>query len=87
MNDAERTIIAELNALRETAERLIAGLRPIVETQGIHTNLLQEILEAATSPADADTDLGDTLAEIRTTLGAQTELLMNIREILAQKVD
>lgn len=87
MNDAERKVAAELNALRQTLERLTSGLRPIVETQAIHTNLLQQILEAATSPAEADTELGDTLAEIRTALGAQTELLMNIREILAQKVD
>jgi hypothetical protein len=73
---------AELARLRQTVETLTQGLRMMVETQATQTEMLQALLQAATTEVE-DSPLPDLLRQIVGRLDEQTEILHRIEAAAA----
>ena len=82
---ADPALVARLDAQAETLDRLAFGLLAIAETLGTHTRLLEQLVEAAETPAEQDSRLKALLASIQGTLKQNTALLEKLVQVLAGK--
>jgi hypothetical protein len=71
-------IRSDIADLKVSVDALTQGLQLMVETQHTHTELLEQILAAATEPSPADSPLHDLLARMIAALDGQTEALGRI---------
>ena len=73
---------ARLDQLQTSVDALVRGLAMMNETLGTHSEMLAEILEAATQEAEDESPLAKTLEKIFTTLKTQTDVLVQIGGML-----
>jgi len=80
---ADTTPLATLAALQAEVAGLRQGLGLMLETQATHTEMLRQLLMAAT-PGEPETALADSLAQIAAILTRQSGALEAVKAILAR---
>ncbi len=73
---------SEVAELRLAIDRLTQGLHHIAETQQIHTDMLAELLKAASRPARQERELHDLLQVISAILTDHTGKLHSVLSVL-----
>ena len=74
---------AGLAELRLSVDRLTQGLQLMVETQERHSQMLREILVAATAPEPRTSALSEALGSVATGLRDQMQALNGVQRTLA----
>ncbi len=83
--DAQMAALAAgVEGLRTDVQALTQGLLQMVETQDTHSEMLRQILGAATQPPPAENPLETLLAQVVVRLGEQTAALEQIGDALGR---
>ncbi len=69
-------------ALRLAVDRLTQGLTLMLETQETHTEMLLQLLKAASGPTPEESPVAEALTKLAATIGAQTLLLHEVNRAL-----
>ena len=65
-------------ALRLAVDRLTQGLTLMLATQATHTEMLRQLLMAASGPTPEESPVADALTKLAATISAQTLLLHEV---------
>jgi hypothetical protein len=79
---ADPDVLSRLDDLRTSVDALVRGLAMMNETLGTHSEMLAEILQAATAELEEESPLANTLEKIFSTLKTQTDVLVQIGGML-----
>lgn len=74
----QEAIGRRLGAIEDTQQVMVRGMVQLGATLATHTEILKQIVEAATSDDTGGSQLHDALEAITAALGTQTELLAGI---------
>lgn len=81
----EPIVVARLDTLTETLDRLSFGQQAVAEALGMNTRLLERLVEAAEAPPEEDSRLKTLLGTIQATLKENTALLEKLIQVLTGK--
>ena len=81
---ADPDILARLDDLQTSVDAIVRGLSLMNDTLATHSDMLAEILQAATAEPDQESGLADTLERLFSTLNTQTDTLVAIGGMLGQ---
>ena len=71
-----------IEALRLAVDRLTQGLTLMLETQATHTEMLLQVLIAASDPTSEESPVAEALTKLAATIAAQTLLLHEVNRSL-----
>jgi hypothetical protein len=77
----------KIDALCLAVGRLTQGLTLMLETQATHTEMLRQLLMAASGPMPEESPVADALTKLAATIAAQTLLLHEVNRSLGRLPD
>jgi hypothetical protein len=68
----------KIETLRLAVDRLTQGLTLMLESQAVHTEMLRQLLQAASGSGPEESPVAEALTKLAATIGAQTLLLHEV---------